>query len=847
MWTRRLGSLAVLLFLADGAAALAADPPGRVGRLSLVEGTVSLRTAAPATQESAQHDSAEEDWAPASLNYPVTNGNALWTEFGARAELQVGAAELRLNERTELEVVRLDDRATQLALRQGTVNLHLGARQPGGLQLATPRGAVSIEHPGSYRIDVGLGSDEAEDVVQVTVFDGEARIAVGTEEKSNIHTVRRGQSTKLAGEPVDIILSDARITAFDEWARSRDPRAAQQPQTLAHISPQVTGYQDLDDYGTWAPAPDYGTVWYPTRVVDDWAPYRDGNWAYVAPWGWTWIDDAPWGFAPFHYGRWVQIGHRWAWWPGRRATRPIYAPALVAFVGGDGWSIGLGLGNARPVGWVPLAPYELYRPHYRTSATYIRNVNITTVNTTVINNITVNKNKDVEIAKFANRSAATVVSSDSFARGRKVNEARLTVPRKQIEGERVTADIRKIVPAAAASRMEQPRPTARTADARRASGTERAARDATPRMPSLPRQSVQMESAKDSAATGSATAPAVVAPQAATAATRENRRDDRRDERRDRAAPASQAPQAEAVQELAKETAKEAAKEPPAANTTPAPVPPSPSPAPAATREDRHNEGRDRMAVPPSASATQEQRVPRPDRRVQRRAEHSPFTSEQPTPPQQTATPQPAAAPESRTPRPDRREQRRDEPPQQSAPAPPQSAPQQAAPTPQSAAVPETRAPRPERQLVQQQGPEQEQRRQAQEQQRQQRAQTEQQRQAQEQQQRGQAEQQQRQTQEQQQRQAQEQQRAQAEQQQRQQAEAQQRAQTEQQQRQAQLQQRAQVEQQQRAQAEAQQRQAQEQQQQQRQAQEQQRQQQREQSRDEPRRKGPDGKRDRAG
>jgi hypothetical protein len=28
----------------------------------------------------------------------------------------------------------------------------------------------------------------------------------------------------------------------------------------------------------------------------------------MSPWGWTWVDNAPWGFAPFHYGRWVGAG-----------------------------------------------------------------------------------------------------------------------------------------------------------------------------------------------------------------------------------------------------------------------------------------------------------------------------------------------------------------------------------------------------------------------------------------------------------------------------------------------------------------------------------------------------------
>jgi hypothetical protein len=46
-----------------------------------------------------------------------------------------------------------------------------------------------------------------------------------------------------------------------------------------------------------------------------WAPYRHGHWAHVMPWGWTWIDDALWGFVPFHYGRWAMLGGGWGWVP----------------------------------------------------------------------------------------------------------------------------------------------------------------------------------------------------------------------------------------------------------------------------------------------------------------------------------------------------------------------------------------------------------------------------------------------------------------------------------------------------------------------------------------------------
>src|ERR1019366_9610886 len=107
---------------------------------------------------------------------------------------------------------------------------------------------------------------------------------------------------------------------------------------------------------------------------------RAGRWDAVEPWGWTWIDDNPWGFAPFHYGRWSHDRGRWGWIPGSMQSRPVYAPALVAFVSGAGWSASGSFGSGGGVGWVPLAPNEPYVPGYRASAGYVRNVNQGNVN-----------------------------------------------------------------------------------------------------------------------------------------------------------------------------------------------------------------------------------------------------------------------------------------------------------------------------------------------------------------------------------------------------------------------------------------------------------------------------------
>jgi hypothetical protein len=152
--------------------------------------------------------------------------------------------------------------------------------------------------------------------------------------------------------------------AWESWAMTRD-RRRDASRSARYVSPYIPGYEDLDDYGVWSVTAEYGPVWTPRRVTAGWAPYRNGHWAWVDPWGWTWVDDLPWGFAPYHYGRWVYQGRGWVWVPGRVVARPIYAPALVAFVGGSHWSISAGVGGG--VGWFPLGPSEAYIPVYRVS------------------------------------------------------------------------------------------------------------------------------------------------------------------------------------------------------------------------------------------------------------------------------------------------------------------------------------------------------------------------------------------------------------------------------------------------------------------------------------------------
>jgi hypothetical protein len=343
--SRKALHFVILVALVAASSLALADPPARVGRVSAVEGQVSLRT------------DGDEDTGPL-LNWPVTSSNHLTTARGGRAEFRVGSAAVRLDGDTDLEVVELDDDSLRLRLNYGSASIRLRAPEMvGDFELSTPQARIVLTEPGMLRVD----TDRAPDTTTVSVFAGVARVdGAGT-----LLTVRAGKRADVRGEDVSTGL--ARADQFDEWAQSRDKRDEAAIATR-YIPYDVTGYEELDQYGSWTENAEYGPLWTPRVLASDWAPYRDGRWAWIDPWGWTWVDNAPWGYAPSHYGRWVVVNRRWHWAPGRFAGRPVWAPALVGWVGGANWSVTFGSRHNGPgVGWYPLTPRDRFVPPYRIS------------------------------------------------------------------------------------------------------------------------------------------------------------------------------------------------------------------------------------------------------------------------------------------------------------------------------------------------------------------------------------------------------------------------------------------------------------------------------------------------
>ena len=379
--------IAMLLIALAPALASAQDIPGRVGRIAHIEGSAAV------------YRDADIGWDKAWVNSPVTSENSIWTEPDSRAELRVGGTAIRINEATQLDMARLDDSELEAFVPRGTVSVrarHFDPRQE-RMTFNTPYAQFRIVSNGRYRIDVDPDREEA----RITVFQGDAR--VGSD--SGYVRAAAGETVRIfGGENAQYVTERAYGDPFDQWADARD-RQWVETRSVQYVSPNMTGYEDLDTYGTWNNEAELGAVWYPSRVASDWAPYRYGHWGYVQPWGWTWVDDSPWGYAPFHYGRWAYVGNRWGWVPGQRVVRPVWAPALVAFIGGASLTVGVSGGS--PVGWYPLSPWDRYQPWYRASNTYVQNVNV------VVNNYA-SRPPPSQYRMQVRERGATVVNRDAF-------------------------------------------------------------------------------------------------------------------------------------------------------------------------------------------------------------------------------------------------------------------------------------------------------------------------------------------------------------------------------------------------------------------------------------------------
>jgi hypothetical protein len=418
----RLGRLAIIaLALAVHGAARAddSDPPTRVAQLSYVEGAVSLEPAGM------------QEWTTAERNRPLVAGDRLWTDQESVAELDLGDAVLRLGGMTGFAFLNLDDRFAQIQLSTGICIIRVRDTSGGqSYEIDTPNLAVALRQPGLYRFEV----DEPGNTTLIKVSEGQA-LALGSAESIPIAApqvmVFSGSAT-LSYSAASLGPADD----LDNWSATRDSLQVDSP-SQQYVAEDTPGSEALDDNGRWQSTPDYGYAWTPAVVTAAWAPYRFGHWVWIVPWGWTWVDDAPWGYVTSHYGRWVFFGGSWWWLPGSRALRPVYAPALVAWVHGHGFApSGASVAN---VGWLPLGPRETYVPAVPVSDAYLRKVNLAS---------TLGAGNNAPSVRYVNSTATAItqVPQGAFIGAQRVSTHTLPVTAATLTGIAIGASAPPIAP-----------------------------------------------------------------------------------------------------------------------------------------------------------------------------------------------------------------------------------------------------------------------------------------------------------------------------------------------------------------------------------------------------------------
>jgi hypothetical protein len=148
--------------------------------------------------------------------------------------------------------------------------------------------------------------------------------------KESVAVVANAPAETIAPQAVDEAPAEVEETETDDTAETRSTAS------------YGTFYRKLEPYGAWRETNDYGYVWQPREAEEsrDWRPYVEGRWVYTDA-GWTWVSEEPFGWATYHYGRWVRLRRvGWVWVPGQQ-----WAPAWVSWRTSKDY-----------VGWAPLPP-----------------------------------------------------------------------------------------------------------------------------------------------------------------------------------------------------------------------------------------------------------------------------------------------------------------------------------------------------------------------------------------------------------------------------------------------------------------------------------------------------------
>ena len=306
-----------------------ADGPVRMARIARLDGNVSWRPGD------------DVNWSDAGWNLPLREGAQIWVSPGARAEIQFDdGSYLRLGNGAlaVFHTMFADSQGefTEIKLDNGTASLQL-TNSISSYQIDTPLASINSAGVSNLRVDATNG-------LRVVVWNGQAKVQGIAGQVS----LGGGQSLRLANASSSYTVFPA--PGRDSWDAYCDDRfeATRHPSRYLPSSIALVA-GDLDSYGVWIRDPQYGYCWHPNMPDPNWAPYHDGHWVWVSPFGWTWCGNEQWGWAPYHYGTWFSSPKGWLWRPG--PAQQCWSPAVVHFSTNNG-----------SIAWCPLAPAEVRYP-----------------------------------------------------------------------------------------------------------------------------------------------------------------------------------------------------------------------------------------------------------------------------------------------------------------------------------------------------------------------------------------------------------------------------------------------------------------------------------------------------
>ncbi len=275
-----------------------------------------------------------------SRGTPIAEGDVV--ESRGRGVLQLGdGTRIAFGGATRFTIATLftdrqGEKQVLLRLDYGRLQVLLGGQVDLRLRVDTPSGSVTCLDKGSFTV-----AAERDRVVRLKVLSG--RVAFAND---------RDQTQIPAGERLTVYSPQDGLDRvrsfntfegddFDRW--SEQALVVRRGESWDRVPPEIRYYaDDLDRSGRWIDSGEYGWVWQPAGVAEDWRPYYQGRWAPYSG-GMTWISDEPWAYVAYHHGRWHWgAGVGWFWIPGIN-----YSPAWVAWNHTPGYC-----------GWAPLGYYN---------------------------------------------------------------------------------------------------------------------------------------------------------------------------------------------------------------------------------------------------------------------------------------------------------------------------------------------------------------------------------------------------------------------------------------------------------------------------------------------------------